>query len=63
VAGVAEGPGAEMRLGGRPQVDRCGGTGAAPPPCEGDEDSSVFPQLPTGSTHLYPAILWVGPGH
>jgi hypothetical protein len=49
VAGVAEGPGVEMRLGGRP--------------CEGDDDSFVFTQLPTGSTRLYPVILWVDPGH
>jgi hypothetical protein len=63
VARVAEGLGAERRVGGRPQADQCGGAGAVPPPCEGDEDSSVFTQLPIGSTRLYPVILWVGPGH
>jgi hypothetical protein len=63
VARVVEGLGAERRVGGRPQADQCGGAGAVPLPCEGDEDSSVFTQLPIGSTHLYPVILWVGPGH
>jgi hypothetical protein len=43
VAGVAEGPGAEMRLGGRPQADRCGGAGATPSPCERDDDSPCLP--------------------
>jgi hypothetical protein len=42
VARVAEGPGAEMRLGGRSQADRCGGAGATLSPCEGDDDSLCF---------------------
>jgi hypothetical protein len=57
------GAGRRERVGGRPQANQCGGAGAMPPPCEGDEDSSVFTQLPIGSTRLYPVILWVGLGH